>query len=80
MTQFHEGQDVDVYRPTPSGTLAGQWCKAKIVKLWNSAHGHFDRPDDYKVKFADGTHAVFDADHIRARLPLHSAHSAWAAL
>ena len=64
MAQFKDGQQVEVR----AGLM--HWRPAKIVKLWNSAHGHFDRPDDYQVQFTDDppnevTRAVIDERNIR---------------
>lgn len=53
MTQFHEGQEVEVYDYRPGG-----WCKAKIV-------GPYRTSDYIMVEFPDSTRAVFDAEHIR---------------
>jgi hypothetical protein len=63
MTQFHEGQEVEVRikAPTQDG---GYWRKAKIVRCDNK--GLYPAPYPYIVEFQDGTRAVFDAEHIRA--------------
>ena len=52
MTQFHEGQDVEVWC-FPDG----EWEKAKIVME--------TLPKTYQVQFPDGSRRVFDAEHIR---------------
>jgi len=53
MTRFHEGQEVEVQTPRTHGPA---WRRAKIEGM----HG-----ERYLVKFADGTFADFDAEHIR---------------
>jgi len=50
MTQFHEGQEVEVWC-FPDG----DWEKAKLIWIWPT----------YKVEFPDGSRASFDAEHIR---------------
>jgi hypothetical protein len=57
MTQFREGQDVEVRKRDPY-PYAHPWRKAKIVMG--------TLPDTYLVQFQDCTRAVFDAGHIRA--------------
>jgi hypothetical protein len=62
MTQFHEGQEVEV--------LA--WRKAKITALLrritdlDDGSRLIDTFPDYEAQFSDGTRAVLDAEHIRA--------------
>lgn len=61
LTQFHEGQEVEVRRVTEKNDVI--WRKAKIV-----TRGFGDdiiTPRTFEVVFADGSRAVFDADHIR---------------
>jgi len=56
MTQFHEGQEVEVLFQATNW-----WRKAKIICQ--------DRAPGYRgwhVQFPDGTHGVFYAEHIRA--------------
>lgn len=58
MTQFHEGQDVEVW-----GANMYPWRKAKIIRRYEPARpGH----EDYRIQFSDGVRAVIDAAHIRA--------------
>ena len=69
MTQFHEDQEVEVQ--TPAKIIDGKkiefdahhWCKARI--LWRATSCGEGNQKCYEVKFADGTRAMFDADHIR---------------
>lgn len=56
MTQFNEGQEVEVWSGIDIELL---WRRAKIKGM----HG-----DKYFVKFADGTYADFDAEDIRPSL------------
>jgi hypothetical protein len=60
MTQFHEGQEVEVLCDDEQGRSMMFWRKAKIVPsaLPDGVH--------HCVQFPDGTRAVFDAMHIRA--------------
>ena len=61
MTQFHEGQEVEVrgvYRDP-------YWRSGKIVSHEAYLHGAHE-PDRYFIEFPDGTRAVLDAHHIRA--------------
>ena len=60
MTQFHEGQEVEVLRIPPSAHT-WIWRKAKIEGM----HG-----DKYLVRFADGAYADFGADHIRTAVAI----------
>jgi hypothetical protein len=65
MTQFHEGQDVEVAR-APQGARPAKcrvWEKAKIVSAidyppTNVVH------TQYEVQFPDGLRDVFDEAHI----------------
>jgi hypothetical protein len=59
MTQFHEGQEVEIYWEFKR--RAERWHKAKIVEPPRSAYS-----TQCQVEFPDGTRGVFDADHIRA--------------
>jgi len=61
MTQFHEGQEVEV---APLSEMFGAWRKAKIVEVDQRAVQ--TSPIKHLVEFADGTRGVFDADHIRS--------------
>jgi hypothetical protein len=67
MTQFHEGQEVEVSTPLEA-SLYGQrvWRKAKIVKRDHMTDT--DQADERltPVRFRDGTRGVFNVDHIRA--------------
>jgi hypothetical protein len=67
MTQFHEGQEVEVcvHRTAPSvSSNPTEWRKATILgalpgKLPDGKNRH------YYVQFPDGSRAVFDEAHIR---------------
>ena len=62
MSQFHEGQDVEVLAClTDSKFERPGWRKAKIVRGPALTAGEF-----YEVQFPDGTRRVEDAAHIRA--------------
>jgi hypothetical protein len=61
MTQFHEGQEVEVTRRDPS-IPNWNWRNAKIAQR-RVGKGTYC---NYMVEFPDGTSAVFDAAHIRA--------------
>lgn len=63
MTQFNEGQEVEVRHELADGKWAASygWSKAKIM-----AGTELSSTEKFVVEFADGTRAVFDADHIRA--------------
>jgi hypothetical protein len=67
MTQFHEGQEVEVrFRAGPRDDLGGfeiTWRKAKIVSFDKHGGGYV------QVQFPDGSRAVFDAAHVRAIPP-----------
>jgi len=68
MTQFHEGQEVEVATLVAGYALkqdeAGRWRKAKIVaRLVNDRTTNLQR---YEVQFPNGSRAIFDAEHIRA--------------
>jgi hypothetical protein len=65
MTQFHEGQEVEVATHSPELMKTG-WRKAKIV--YKTKLMHEDRAG-YAVQFPDGTRGVFSAEHIRAVEP-----------
>jgi len=68
MTQFHEGQEVEVW-----GANMYPWRKAKIVGntgKWGAPALPENDKHYFVVEFPDSKRAVFDADHIRARLPL----------
>ena len=61
MTQFHEGQDVEVW-----GANMYPWRKAKIIAA-ELHRGALGVPTGaYIVQFPDGTHDVFDEADIRA--------------
>ncbi len=53
MTQYHEGQEVEVYDYRPGG-----WCKARIV-------GRGKVPHTYRVAFPDDTRSLFLEHDIR---------------
>lgn len=64
-----EGQEVEVKRRMPMSRGRGAWCKAKIVRdggTWGAQALPEERKNFWIVEFADGTRAVFDANHIRA--------------
>jgi hypothetical protein len=60
MTQFHEGQEVEVWITT--SFLLG-WHKAKII-AW--PHREADR---WRVQFPDGRCVVFNTENIREVVP-----------
>jgi hypothetical protein len=62
MTQFKEGQQVEVLQYGKTSQDPDVWRKAKL--------GYALPTNDkalrsYRVEFPDGTRGVFDADHIR---------------
>ncbi len=61
MTQYREGQEVEVRVQTSPLGYQIDWRKAKIVgfRTWSTWI-------DYHVEFPDGTRGVFSAEHIRA--------------
>lgn len=66
MTQFHEGEDVEVYN---YGTAihsvdARNWRKAKVIKEAHSLKS--DWVGFQTVQFSDGSRGVFDEQQIRA--------------
>ncbi len=68
MTQFHEGQEVDVLQPINhpiEGYPGTYWRKAKIVG-WTACRNQTPR---YEVQFHDGARAMLDAAYIRAIEP-----------
>lgn len=56
MTQFHDGQEVEVRSETYRDDEARQWRKAVIVEYQGRI---------YSCRFPNGTRAVFAADYIR---------------
>lgn len=56
MTQFHEGQEVEV-QEYHIGLSRRYWHKAKIVRK--------NPTNNWVVEFADGKRVVSDAEHIR---------------
>lgn len=63
MTQFHEGQEVEVLLVAKDIGDNAHWIKAKIVwKVTSCAPGN---PKCYEVEFPDGARAVFDEERIR---------------
>jgi hypothetical protein len=65
MTQFHEGQEVEVVGLMWDGLdpeSAWKWRKAKILYYVERTGGI----DWYEIEFANGTRGVFETDHIRA--------------
>lgn len=63
MTQYREGQEVEIWIGPPYGGAACRWRKAKIVELKLKGYG---AADYYEVQFPDGTSALSGAEHIRA--------------
>lgn len=59
MTQFREGQEVEVN--DHRNLCTSRWTVGKIKGDAGVISGAY-----YWVQFPDGTRAVFDADHIRA--------------
>jgi hypothetical protein len=57
MTQFHEGQEVEVWYGTDGAPL---WHKAKIVNVVKLEN------HPWCVELADGSRELVNADHIRA--------------
>jgi hypothetical protein len=69
MTQFHEGQEVEVWGdiyPKSGGRLT-DWRKAKILN--DDCIARKDGVHCYTVQFPNGTRAVFDTEHIRTDTP-----------
>lgn len=75
MTQFHEGQEVEVqievalgdaYDAPMSTATEMRWRKAKIVEWAGADQAIYNPPERWIVQFPDGSRAVFDAEHIRA--------------
>ena len=67
MTQFHEGQEVEVRAEVyPAvGVRVYAWYKAKIVCVFRDKQCQVEFPDGMRT-LSTGDRAVFDADHIRA--------------
>jgi hypothetical protein len=77
MTQFHKGQEVEVFKPyfdetrTIEASTRCDWRGAKIVEIGLRSYpvlGKMDRqwkPAKFVVQFPDGSRAVFDAEHVR---------------
>jgi len=68
MTQFHEGQDVEVETCSHDLEIAYpaagcRWRKAKVVN--DDCIARKDGLHCYLVQFPDGTRAIFDAEHVR---------------
>lgn len=59
MTEFHEGQEVEVRC----------WRTAKIVEIFPAIEGKHSGDDAILIEFPDGTNAVFDYAHIRSVSP-----------
>ena len=72
MTQFHEGQEVEVGVLVPPGAHHAffmEWRKAKIVGRDTVNYCACDVCNSgWLVQFPDNTRDVFDAEHIRADL------------
>ena len=73
MTQFHEGQDVEVLRyvepmPERDSIMHGWWRQAKIVQEVKPSMPS-NKPARWVVRFTDETHAVLYVDHIRPVSP-----------
>jgi len=64
MTQFHEGQEVEVWKQPREDYQQPCWRKAKIA--WQTTSCAPGNPKCYEVEFPNSTRAVFDADRIRA--------------
>jgi hypothetical protein len=67
MTQFHEGQEVEV-KIYAREAMCNQWWKAKIVKRDHMTDADRMNEKLVPVRFTDGTRGVFDVKHIRAAL------------
>ena len=68
MTQFHEGQEVEVYKTYNFGGAGSitRWVKGKIVRnmaIYPGSAAFKNTP--YSVQLCDTTRAVFDEEHIR---------------
>ena len=63
MTQFHEGQEVEVVRIRGYPRPFRVWDRAKVVTCLDQTAAE---PNLYVLQFPDGTRSVFDAEHIRA--------------
>lgn len=61
MTQFHEGQDVEVWGTLGEWDSCHTWLKAKIVRSLECE----ECGTLWKVEFPDGTRGIFDAGQIR---------------
>ena len=66
MTQFHEGQEVEVRAELyPAiGVPVYAWYKAKIVCVFRDKKCQVEFPDGMRT-LSTGDRAVFDVDHIR---------------
>jgi len=65
MSEFHEGQEVEV-RVSEDGQIYREWHKAKIIPhVYDSVTAK--TPGLYRVQFPDGTSCVFDTAHIQKR-------------
>lgn len=62
MTQYHEGQEVEVWR-IRNCFGDSEWRKARIVCYLPPAPEIYE--GGYEVQFRDGTRGVFAAEHIR---------------
>lgn len=63
MSQFHEGQEAEVFVEIPPafrGDWRAKWRKARVVREAKS------EPGKWVVEFVNGDRGVFDTDHIRA--------------
>jgi hypothetical protein len=65
MTQFYEGQEVEVTRPPYNDHESKHWRKATIAES-HSIEGVHPGKDYYSVLFANGERAVFSALQIKA--------------
>ena len=70
MTQFHEGQEVEVWEVAASAREMVNhytWRKAKIVGITRIDPQANDEPVEYDAEFPDGTRRIFHANHIRTK-------------
>jgi len=73
MTQFHEGQEVEVATVLDADKIVdgdrvfGEWRKAKIVGITRIDPQANDEPVEYDAEFPDGTRRIFHANHIRTK-------------
>jgi hypothetical protein len=60
MTQFYEGQEIEVLTGHDCLITGRVWSRARIIRLYEPSTW------EYCVEFPDGTRTVANAEHIRA--------------